>query len=106
DSVPGDPRDGARSLCATGQGGLPAEQRLGRGAGGGLHVVARVLPAGLLCRGAGEVPVPALQGRQSARQAESAVRLTWLRPPASSSTAVVVTLRETTSGGSARTVGR
>src|SRR6185312_17089944 len=82
DSVPGDPRDGARSLCAAGQGGLPAKQRLGRGAGGGLHVVARVLPAGLLCRRPREVPVPALQGRQSARQAESAVRLTWLRPPA------------------------
>ena len=50
DSVPGDPRDGARPLRARGQGGLSAQQRLGRGAGGRLHVAARVLPAGLLCR--------------------------------------------------------
>ena len=34
DPVPGDPRDGARALRPGGQGRLPAQPRLGRGAGG------------------------------------------------------------------------
>ena len=50
-------------------------KRLGRGPGGRLHVAARVLPAGLLCRRARPVPLPALQGRQPARRALPAVRL-------------------------------
>ena len=44
-------------------------QRLGRGRGRRLHVAARVLPAGLLRRRPGPVPLPALQGRQPARPA-------------------------------------
>ena len=52
DPVPGDPRDGARALRPRGQGRLPAQQGLGRGAGGRLHVAARLLPAGLLRRAA------------------------------------------------------
>ena len=50
DPVPGDPRDGARPLRARGQGHVPPQPGLGGGAGGRLHVAARVLPAGLLRR--------------------------------------------------------
>ena len=40
-----------------------------------LHVAARVLPAGLLRRWSGPVPLPALQGRQPAHEAEQSHRL-------------------------------
>ena len=50
DPVPRDARHGARALRARGQGRLPAQQGLGRGAGGRLHVAAGVLPPGLLRR--------------------------------------------------------
>ena len=70
DPVRRDPRDGARAVRARGQGGVPAQPGLGRGGGGRLHVAARLLPAGLLRRRAGPVPLPALQGRQPARSAQ------------------------------------
>src|SRR5690606_24418503 len=62
--LPRNPRHGTRDLRARRQGGLSPQPRLGRGRGRRLHVAARFLPAGLLCRRAGPVPLPALQGRQ------------------------------------------
>ena len=50
DPVRRDPRHGARALRPGGQGRLPAQRGLGRGAGGRLHVAAGLLPAGLLRR--------------------------------------------------------
>ena len=64
-----DPCDGARPLCAGRQGGLPPQPGLGRGRGRRLYVAARLLPAGLLCRRARQIPLPALQGRQPAHEA-------------------------------------
>src|SRR5690606_1114910 len=69
DPLRGDACDGARPLRAGGQGGLQAQPRLGRGGGRRLYVAARLLPAGLLCGRAGSLPLPALQGRQPAREA-------------------------------------
>ena len=39
---------------------------------GDYHVAARLLPAGLLCRRPGQIPLSALQGRQPAREARRA----------------------------------
>ena len=54
------------STCSTG---------LGRGAGGRLHVAARLLPAGLLCRRPGPFPLPALQRREPPRLTQPAACL-------------------------------
>ena len=67
--------DGTRPVRAGGQGRLPAEQRLGRGPGRRLHVASGLLSPGLLRRRPGQVPLPALQGRQSSRIAQPSVRL-------------------------------
>ncbi|CDZ43017.1 Allantoin catabolism protein [Neorhizobium galegae bv. officinalis] len=60
----GNPHHGARALRVGRQSRLSAEQRLVRSRGRRLHVAARLLPAGLLCRWPGTLSLPALQGRQ------------------------------------------
>ena len=69
-----DPCHGARALRARRQGGLPPEPGLGRGRGRRLHVAARLLPAGLLCRRPRQLPLPPLQGRQPAHEARTPPR--------------------------------